>query len=493
MMRQKVFIDLKSKINPLRNVSSQINLNQYRVIRIPLKFLLSGFLVSVVITSFIFNFAIAPIDIEAKAAQENAANLEAERVVLEEQLEKYEKEISDLEGKISENKKLGKTLNSEITRLNSLILKANIKIKAINLNIKTLNAELNETQSKIKTTQSEVDDKKESISVIIQNIYENEKKGNLAMLLSNLRISNLFIEANNLANIQANLSMSLRELVELQNKLSDHKQTLALEKNDAEKLAQYQASQKLTIQKTQEEKSNLLKVTKGKESEYQKSLEATKKAAAEIRSRIFRMLGGGELPFGEAVKIAQVAEKSTGVRAAFILSILTQESSVDGVIGANLGKCYYNTPRSNKSGTVMSNTQKPAFLRIMSELKMDPEKTPVSCPIASDGAYGGAMGPAQFMPTTWELYENRISEITGGNPASPFNNLDAFTATALYLKDGLTSCQQTYKTLFSQENCAAAKYYSGARYRSYMSVGRYGYRVADRSAKFQEDIETLSA
>ena len=42
---------------------------------------------------------------------------------------------------------------------------------------------------------------------------------------------------------------------------------------------------------------------------------------------------------------------------------------------------------------------------------MNPETTPVSCPIASDGAYGGAMGPAQFMPTTWELYKKELEKL----------------------------------------------------------------------------------
>jgi membrane-bound lytic murein transglycosylase B len=204
------------------------------------------------------------------------------------------------------------------------------------------------------------------------------------------------------------------------------------------------------------------------------------------------MLGGGELPFGDAVKIAQAAERATGVRAAFILAVLAQESALKGVIGANLGKCYYNTLRNNDSGTVMSNSQKPAFLKIMEGLKMNPDTTPVSCPIVSDGAYGGAMGPAQFMPTTWELYKNKVEEITGNNPASPFNNFDAFVATALYLKEGLVSCKQIYSSSFSQENCAAAKYYAGKNYRNYMSIGRYGYRVADRAVKFEEDIETIS-
>ena len=140
----------------------------------------------------------------------------------------------------------------------------------------------------------------------------------------------------------------------------------------------------------------------------------------------------------------------------------------------------------------MSNKQKAVFLALMATLGLDPAKTPVSCPITSDGAYGGAMGPAQFMPTTWDLYKDVVSQITGNRPSSPFNNADAFTATALYLKDGLSGCRASFSSIFQQENCAAAKYYAGNSWRSYMSVGRYGYRVADRATGFEADIEVLS-
>jgi membrane-bound lytic murein transglycosylase B len=48
----------------------------------------------------------------------------------------------------------------------------------------------------------------------------------------------------------------------------------------------------------------------------------------------------------------------------------------------------------------MSTSQKTAFVKLMSGLGIKPEKQKVSCPICRDGSYGGAMGPAQFMPTT---------------------------------------------------------------------------------------------
>ncbi|MEK7463213.1 MAG: lytic murein transglycosylase, partial [Patescibacteria group bacterium] len=313
------------------------------------------------------------------------------------------------------------------------------------------------------------------------------------VFLKNFEISDFFNDLKNLTDVQDNLRIALEKVTDLKGQLMDEQEQLALQKKDADELRAYQLSQAQIVTNTKKEKAELLTATKGQESKFQDLLKQTQLTAAQIRSQIFKLLGGGELPFGEAVKIAQLAEKATGVRAAFILSILTQESSVNSVIGANLGRCFYNTPRNNSSGTVMSNSQKPAFLAILADLKMDSDKTPVSCPIASDGAYGGAMGPAQFMPTTWDLYKNRVGGITGNKPASPFNNADAFTATALYLQDGLTNCKTIYKTIFSQENCAAAKYYAGGKWRSYMSVGRYGYRVAERATDFADEIDILNA
>ena len=56
------------------------------------------------------------------------------------------------------------------------------------------------------------------------------------------------------------------------------------------------------------------------------------------------------MKFAEALKLVKVAERAIGVRSAFILSILTQESGIDGVIGQNIGRCFYNTAWNNLSG-----------------------------------------------------------------------------------------------------------------------------------------------
>ena len=144
----------------------------------------------------------------------------------------------------------------------------------------------------------------------------------------------------------------------------------------------------------------------------------------------------------------------------------------------------------------MSPSNVPYFLEIIEKLNKvkdlarDPFETPVSCPMSY--GWGGAMGPAQFMPKTWGKYGygDRVEKITG-KASDPWDIKDAFLASALYLSD-YGAAKQTYNDEFN----AALSYFAGPSwYKSmYKNVYKrdYGYPVMRIVESYEKDIKKLS-
>lgn len=430
-----------------------------------------------------------PVAVSTNNAQEKRAELEA-------QLAELEHQIAEQQTNIEDNQKKQKTLKNEIGSLNAQISKLNLQIKAVDLSLTNVNQNIIETQRQINRTENKIGEHKDALGKAVRDLYEADTQGLMEIILANDTLSDFFANVNDIALVQNNIRIALSEIVKLRGELVGQKRELALEKEDTENLKNARESQRRSVASTQKEKNTILTVTKGKESEYQKLLKEKQESASQIRSRIFELLGGGELTFEKAYNFARLAEKATGVRAAFILAILNQESA----LGRNVGQCKYNEIKSQTGKTVMHPDQIPVFLKILEKNNIDPESRAayVSCPILRDGNYGGAMGPAQFMPSTWKLYENDIAKVTGNNPPNPWSNADAFAATALYLQDSLGSsaCRNYGNQIPEQrqaltERCAAAQYYAGNRWYTYRFV--YGEPVVTKANKFQKDIDILNA
>jgi len=463
---KQLLIDIKRR-RPL-----SVDLRGGRAIIIPIKKVFQAVFIISITAFFAFGTVTAP----PRAAQEQTAT--QQRAALESQLADLENQITQYEGQIGQYQKQGTSLQSEINKLNAQISKLNLQIKAVNLTLGNLNSQISDTKTQIVKTQNDIDTNKQNLSQTLQMLYENDQQNLIEVLIANPKLSDFVGDMNNLMSVQDNVRMTIQQIAQDKSNLLDQKEALGLQREDAVALKAYQDSQKNSILKTQSKKSTLLKVTKGKEAEYQKILTETKKTAAQIRQQIYQLLGGGELTFGQAYKLAKQAQDETGVRAALVLAVLDRESA----LGKNVGKCNYQT--------AMHPTRDiPIFLALVSSLGLNNSlqsgNLKVSC-ANSDGAYGGAMGPAQFIPSTWNLYSDRIAQATGDNPPSPWNNLDAFTATALYLKDAGAGAGAT----LAQEKMAAAKYYAGARWRNYLAT--YGARVISAAQNFQDDIDILN-
>ena len=487
-LKPRVLGDISTKKSDTRGwssfgpLASRVNLAEERIIRIPLTRTLRIVTIASAAIFLVFGSAVAPTFLtkasgDATGATVSGTDPAAERTQLESQLAQLESQINQYQGQISSYQTQGKTLNGQIGILNDKIASLNLQIRATNLTIQQLNTQINDTQSQITTTQADIVSKKTVIGTLMQNLYQDDQISLIQVFLQNPRLSDFWNETQAIALLQDNLRLTVQQITDLQSQLQDQEQQFEASKSDAASAAAYQASQAQAVASTKTQKTQLLRETKGQESKYQTLLTQTQATAAQIRNRIFQLLGGGQLSFEDAYQFAKVASNATGIDPSFILAILDRESA----LGQNVGQCNYKT--------AMSPSNQPLFLAITQSLNLDPNEMMVSCPNA-DGVYGGAMGPAQFVPSTWNLYASAVARVTGDNPPSPWSDADAFTATALYLKDGMVGCQALYSAVLSQERCTAAKYYAGGRWKSYLYT--YGEAVVERAQSFASDIATIT-
>ena len=410
-----------------------------------------------------------------------------ERQVLEEELKQLEEQIAQYDQEIQKTEAEKKSLQNRIYILRNKIERLNLQIYQSKVVIEDLGLQIKDTEESIEKTTLKLEENKERLASLLRTIYEEEQRPLIEVLLSE-GISDFF---DNLVALEA-LNVKNQELLEdiksLKAYLEGQKQSLDEEKEDTEKMLVVQTFQKQESAKTKKEQEWLFTQT---EAEYQKYLaerEKTEKKAQEIRSRIFELIGVPEAPtFGEAYEIAKYVATLTGIRPALLLAVLTQESN----IGKNVGQCFLSDPETGegvrattgeKAPRTMNPTRDvPYFLEITKELNRDPYNTPVSCPMSI--GWGGAMGPAQFIPSTWANpdygYGQKVTEVTG-KPADPWSIKDAFLASGLYLRD-----------LNAKDNefTAVMRYFSGSRWSKWEEF--YGRSVLAIASDYEQDIAQL--
>lgn len=240
-----------------------------------------------------------------------------------------------------------------------------------------------------------------------------------------------------------------------------------------------------SIKSDQTQKQQLLNISKGSEKTYSELISQKQARAIQIRAALFSLRDSAAIPFGTALQYANIAYQKTGVRPAFLLAILTQESA----LGKNVGSCYVTNPQTgdginSKTNAMTAKIMSPTrdvqpFIQILSQLGGEMSKTPVSCPMSY--GWGGAMGPAQFIPSTWMLLVDRIAAAVGisGMP-DPWNPQHAFMASAMYLSD-LGAGRGGY----TAERTAACKYYSGKACGLATGNTSYGNSVISRANTIQ--------
>jgi hypothetical protein len=419
------------------------------------------------------------------------------RQELESELSNLEAQIKALGENITQTKQQGASLKNDITLLSQKIAQSKLKIQAHVKAITRLGQSITEKNRTLGVLDTKMAREKTSLAQIIRKTKYLEQYSLVDFGLQSKSLSSFFEDADSFSVLNRALNQSFADIRATEDDVKTVKSELQEAKDSETEKKLAQESEKKVVEINQKDKNTLLAITKNQETEYKKVLATRQEEAAKIRARLFDLRDSGSISFGKAYDFALAASKTTGVRPAMILAILMQESS----LGIDVGACYLQDYATGegvgiKSGAVKPRTMSPTrdvpvFTAFMNRIGRNPQKTPVSCwiPMYSGGSptgWGGAMGPSQFIPSTWSLFENRIEKITGGSYADPWNPFHAITATALYLADlGASAGNET------GERNAACKYYSGRSCASSSAGAGYGNSVMRKLTAMQLDIDKL--
>ncbi len=423
------------------------------------------------------------------------------RARLERELKVVEQQITVQEHLVNETRTQRQSLERDIKVIEGEIKQAQLGIQARSIAINQLSDQIGEKEEVLSILDERLTRQQQSVADLIRKSVALDDISLVEVFLANKSFSEFFTDMSQFQAIKRSLNESMTVLQGIKRDTQDQKEILYDKQQTEAEMKLVQELQKKEIEVKEREKENILTVTKGQEAEYQRILASQQQTAAELRNALFQLLGGGGgIPLPEAVRLAQYAESKTGVAASMILAILEQETN----LGSHLGSCVYNEIKGGR--TVMHpDRDAPVFLAVGKILGFNPATQIVSCPLLRGGVpvgWGGAMGPSQFIPSTWAVYggivntgsgwvyseaSDAIRRINGGTgPANPFNNQDAFLATALLLRDnGATGS-------YASDRLAALRYYAGWGGASNPANAFYGDQVMNRKAKFIGQIQVLT-
>ena len=401
------------------------------------------------------------------------ASVEDLKQTMRAQITELERQINEYRSGISNLQSQSKTLKNEISLLDSKIKAAQLENQRTALAIQETELGLSDKNLALGQAELKLERERDILAKYIQTIYESDQQGVLEMVLSNSKLSDVFDKVNSLQEVQESIQESMASIKQLKESLVQDKQVLEDRKDELNQLKVLQEIQRRALDYQQDERKSLLNQTKGQESTYQNLLKKAKADADSIKKNLYSLEGAGiSMSLEQAYFQAKKASELTGVRPAFLLAVLKKESSWGERVGTGTWRKDMHKRDQN------------AFIEICEKLGYDPDKMPVSR--KPSYGWGGAMGPAQFLPAVWLSYEPQIARLTGHAVPDPWDIEDAFVAAGIKMAQAGAAAQTR-----DAEWKAAQIYFAGSRWNN-PTYYFYGDQVMEMAGVIQGQLDIIS-
>lgn len=366
---------------------------------------------------------------EAAAAAKKAARLA--------EVEKKQDKVDDLESQLAKELKEKASLEKNLTQILGSVNATQAEINKAQKSIRDVEENIARKEAEIRSMEEKMSIQQDRLRKIIQELYYAKKNTGVNLVLSDGEFADILSTSDNLIALEERVINVAKEISNSKEKIAGEKNELADAKDSHEELLKEKSQQKQELIADKVDVQGDIQQQEATIGELQAKLD-------DLKNDLSNLLGKN-LSTNDIVEAAGIAAKATGVRKDFILGELVVETN----LGTFTGGCTYKNIR-------MRSADKAAFLALAAELEKayggNYKNKKLSC---SPGyGYGGAMGVAQFMPTTWTGYKSYIAGATGHNPPDPWSIIDGVMGMARKLANGGATSK-------SGEKLASKRYYCG--------------------------------
>jgi len=203
-----------------------------------------------------------------------------------EEIQKLEEEMKQYKGSIEGAQTLAKTLNAQIAKLNAEIKALNTQISLTSTKISKKELEIRQLGYEIENTETAMIERQKAIKGILISLNQSEENTAFEVFLKFGTISDFFTELENIEVLNGKIRENFGQLQDLKAELGTKKNSAEFASKDLKTLKSELVDQKLIQEQGKTEKNSVLKLTKNKESLYQKLLRETETKRAEIAAEI---------------------------------------------------------------------------------------------------------------------------------------------------------------------------------------------------------------
>lgn len=367
-------------------------------------------------------------------------------------------QIISYRGEIGRLRAANRNLQGDVELIDKEIHKTKLEMQAADIVLQDLKIQSDKLQKEIAVLQAKINKLEERLSHSIGMLYQLDTRSSVEIFFSRGQFSDFFNQVQYVRDLQKDIKKGLGELSAVKTQVDKEEELLSGKLVLQERLLALQRFEQQEMESNKQKKNQIIQVNASHSTSLEHKNSALEEVARQLREQLYVLKGLTQsVGLDEAYKKASAVSSNVGINPAFLMAVLKVESD----LGNNVGGGNWQKD--------MHSRDKNAFLQIAQKLNFDPDKMPVSS--APKYGWGGAMGPAQFLPSTWLSYEERIASITGHNPPNPWDLEDAFAAAGIKLAaTGATSKE------YNGEWQAAMRYFAGGRWKN-PAYSFYGDRV----------------